>query len=742
MPNIAWGLDLGNRALKAVKLVREGGRIRIEDFEVIEHEQILSMAGDNRDSLIQSALAQFIQRHQTKNLPVAIGVSGQQSFARLIKLPPVEPKRIPEIVKFEAIQQIPFPLADVEWAYQLFQQKDSPDVEVGIFAMKKDLVNRQIEYFKSLHADVEVVQMSPVAVYNAMMFDNRVAEPTMFMDMGAENTDLVIADGATVWLRTLPIGGNSFTETLGKMFKLTFPKAEELKRNAATSKYAKQIFQAMRPVFADLVSEIQRSIGFYSTVHRDSRIAKIVVLGSTFQLPGLQKYLQQNLQLPIEKLDGFTADSPADAKAAAALGENSVTLATAYGLALQALGEGSVTSSLLPEAICRAKMWKAKTKWFAAAAALILLGTAAAGGMAYYHMFQYEQAKEVRRVNENTLATAKNRVSVWQSEVESKGETDRVRLTQLQSLQSYRETWMNILGDILMAAPPFERAKVAGMQRAQRPIIFIDQIRSAYRYDVTHAANARDDFPKYADEVNSPDVIGIQPAAGAPTGGFYDRSGRGGPVAAPVTPDAQAKPEDGKNRGFLVLVEGHTPNSNRAFVDTAFVNNLKTRTAEAMRKAGKDWYVARAELISSGNRITKDPNATGNVPAGGFGPRGGGFRQPTFGAGQQPSVNIPQDDPDLKTDLTQGLQGSGFGIGGSGFAPAPMGLPGRAIVRPGAVNPNVPGEEPEEKVIENEDPNFPGEQFNDDQVFKVLLVIRMDPAPKQDTQATPTDEAR
>src|SRR5207248_6074925 len=131
----------------------------------------------------------------------------------------------------------------------------------------------------------------------------RGVEPTMFMDMGAENADLVIADGSTVWMRTLPLGGNAFTDTLAKMFKVSFAKAEDLKRNAATSKYAKQIFQAMRPVFADLVSEIQRSVGFYASVHGDSRIKKVLALGGRFKVPGLQKYLQQNLQLDVERLD-------------------------------------------------------------------------------------------------------------------------------------------------------------------------------------------------------------------------------------------------------------------------------------------------------------------------------------------------------------------------------------------------------------------------------------------------------
>src|SRR5436305_11870144 len=160
------------------------------------------------------------------------------------------------------------------------------------------------------------MQMNPLAVYNAIYHDEKGDGTTMIVDLGAENTDLVIAEGESVWLRSIPIGGNNFTEALVKSFKLNFAKAEDLKRNAATSKYARQIFQAMRPVFADLVAEIQRSIGFYASVHRDSRIRKIIALGGTFRLPGLQKYLQQNLQLDVERLSSVQAASSSDSKLA------------------------------------------------------------------------------------------------------------------------------------------------------------------------------------------------------------------------------------------------------------------------------------------------------------------------------------------------------------------------------------------------------------------------------------------
>src|SRR5207253_7924181 len=160
--------DVGNRALKAIKLVRDANGLKIDDFEVIEHETVLSQSGDNRESLIQNALHNFVQRHPIKGGAVAIGVSGQSSFARFIKLPPVEDKKIPEIVRFEAIQQIPFPLDDVEWSYQLFRDPESPDVEVGIFAMRKELVNQHLAFFTSAGLNVQAVQMTPLADYNAL----------------------------------------------------------------------------------------------------------------------------------------------------------------------------------------------------------------------------------------------------------------------------------------------------------------------------------------------------------------------------------------------------------------------------------------------------------------------------------------------------------------------------------------------------------------------------------------------
>ncbi|HTW95468.1 MAG TPA: type IV pilus assembly protein PilM [Tepidisphaeraceae bacterium] len=581
-PRTAWGIDIGNRALKAIKLVRDSsGALRVDDFEVIEHENLLSNAGDNRESLIQSAMANFVQRHPAKGVFTAVSVSGSNSFARFIKLPPVEKKKIPEIVRFEAIQQIPFPLDDVEWRYQLFETPDSPDVEVGIFAMRKELVEQHIRYFTNVDLNVQCVQMNPLAVYNAMAYDDRIKGTTMIIDLGSENTDLIIADGETVWLRSIPIGGKNFTEILIKQFKLTFPKAEELKRTAATSKYAKQIFQAMRPVFADLVAEIQRSIGFYASVHRESRIKKVISLGGTFRLPGLQKYLQQNLQLDVERIDQIAAGAPMDAKSRALFEENLLSLASAYGLAVQAMGDAKIDTSLLPMHIRRQKMWKDKTPIFVGAAACFLAAPALAIGMYCFQNWQWQQNQPKRQSINNTISSAQEESSDWSNNVESQGDPDRNRIENIRNMFQGRSDWTTLTDYLYKALPTPKNIPIdllaahnwdaikARVPRAKRDILLVESIDPVY-------------VPNLGKMATDPTQTVV------PKPGGYD----------PTLPPESQIPADA--RGFVLDVKLITPYGGiqtfqaMAFVNQTFISNLRRMDEKAM--ADQPFYIARASI--------------------------------------------------------------------------------------------------------------------------------------------------
>src|SRR6476620_2669360 len=100
-----WGIDIGQCAMKAVRLELVDGKPTATAFDYVEHPKILSQPDADPDVLIREALTKFLDRTQIRHDQVAIGIAGQSGLARFVKLPPVEEKKIPEIVKFEAKQQ-------------------------------------------------------------------------------------------------------------------------------------------------------------------------------------------------------------------------------------------------------------------------------------------------------------------------------------------------------------------------------------------------------------------------------------------------------------------------------------------------------------------------------------------------------------------------------------------------------------------------------------------------------------
>lgn len=378
--NECWGIEMGFGAIKALKLQQDGDELKVLDYAVINHAKVLSTPDLDQDDAMRVALGTLASTKDLSGSRISISLPGHQSFARFAKLPPVDPKKVGDIVKFEAVQQIPFPLEEVEWDYQTFVSPDSPDVEVGIFAVTRERINSRLSMLADVGLTPDWATISPVAAYNAMAVDLGFTEEspgTIILDIGTVATDIIIAEAGRVWVRTFPIGGHQFTEALVNAFKLSYTKAEKLKREAEQTKHARHVFQAMRPIFGDLAQEIQRSIGFYQSVHPDADLKRLVGLGSTFKLPGLRKYLKQQLQLDVYRIEQFkklSLDGPQAGEFQAA----SLNLTTAYGCAIQALGVAPLRANLMPVTVLRDAMWKRKVPYFAAAAGL---AAAAAGVM-------------------------------------------------------------------------------------------------------------------------------------------------------------------------------------------------------------------------------------------------------------------------------------------------------------------------------------------------------------------------
>ena len=389
-----WGIEIGQAGLKAVHLryAEAADQVLAMGYQYIPHPKILSQPDAIPEELIPQAIETFLEANDVDGARVAISLPGPNSLARFINLPPVESNKVAQIVEYEAKQQIPFDLDDVIWSYQKISGSVDEDsgymlnAEVGLFAMKRDQVYETLQPFLDAGIEVDLVQIAPVALYNFVCYDqmgvraedteDESDEYTIVLDMGTDNTTLLITNGAKIWIRNVPLGGNHFTRALTKDMKLTFTKAEHLKCNATKSEDPRAVFQALRPVFNEYVSEIQRSIGYFSSVNRDAKIVRVLGCGNGFKLAGLQKFLQQSLQYTVERVESLQGVIGEKVLNDGDFQDNVLTFAVPLGLALQTLGVTPVHTTLLPSEIKTARLIRKKKPWAVVAASILLASLA------------------------------------------------------------------------------------------------------------------------------------------------------------------------------------------------------------------------------------------------------------------------------------------------------------------------------------------------------------------------------
>src|SRR5204862_1413889 len=90
--------------------------------------------------------------------------------------------------------------------------------------------------------------------------------------------------------------------------------------------------------------------------------------------PGLQKFLQEKLQLEVRKFNKLERSSGETVTTAPTFAENIMSFGVAYGLGLQGLKQARLQTNLLPHEVRLERIVRGKKPWAVAAAAALLFG--------------------------------------------------------------------------------------------------------------------------------------------------------------------------------------------------------------------------------------------------------------------------------------------------------------------------------------------------------------------------------
>jgi type IV pilus assembly protein PilM len=343
-----------------------------------EHEE-------NRKALIVSTIRNVLREKNIRTRRVVFSVSGQSVFTRFVKLPPVDESKVVQIIQYEAQQNVPFPIDEVIWDYQLVGNTQQGELEVVLLAIKSDIIEELNEGVESAELRTETVDVAPMALYNAVRYNEGDTEGcTMVVDIGARTTNLLFLEKNRVFSRSIPIAGNAITQSVAAEFNIPFLEADQLKRSkgfvALGGAYAEpgdeqqaRVSKIIRNVMTRLHAEVARSINFYRSQQGGSAPSRMLLSGGTSILPYTDRFFQEKLQIPIEYFNPFRNVDIDPSISREELARCAHFFGEVVGLGLRKLTKCPLEVNLLPRSIRARILMEQKRPYLAGAAICALL---------------------------------------------------------------------------------------------------------------------------------------------------------------------------------------------------------------------------------------------------------------------------------------------------------------------------------------------------------------------------------
>src|SRR6266576_71227 len=386
MPGVAriFTLNLGSQAISVADFrPQSGGGLVLRDYK--RRDLAIENPGEPiRHAQITATIREILNELGIKSARVNYAVAGQSVFARFVKLPSVEEEKIDRIIAFEAQQNVPFPIDEVVWDYQLVGGGADEQLQVVLVAIKSDLLEGINAAVEAAGLRPTVIGVANMALYNAFRYNySDVTDSSLVVDIGARTTNLLFIEPGKIFSRSVPIGGSSITTALAREFNEPFAAAETRKRESgfvslggAYADPAKvdiaRMSKIIRSTMTRLHAEIMRSISHYRTQQQGKAPARIYLCGGSSGMPYMREFFQEKLQVPIEFLNPVRNVAIANEADPRRIARSAHLLGELVGLGLRTVASCPMELNLRPASVIRAHEVERRRPFLIGAAACVI----------------------------------------------------------------------------------------------------------------------------------------------------------------------------------------------------------------------------------------------------------------------------------------------------------------------------------------------------------------------------------
>lgn len=338
----AIGLDIGQHSIKVVQAAANGGKLRVLRAEELPLPPDLSETG--------SALRRWWEESRLGHTPVAAQVGGGRVLYQHLKMEPEDPRTFEQVARMEALRFSEMTDAQMEVSVSPASRQKT-ERQLLLCMARPDLLDLALRPVIGAGLNLINACPAPVALYNGYAaLGEPIHQPTLFADLGATHTEVIVGDGQGVrFARSFALGTAQLSQSLATRAKIPFAQAE---RTRLQAKSAEELPGDMGTLAAGFVRQWIQELNACLQLYRESRppepqsenIRRLMLCGGGALWQPLQTALKADLGLPLS-LPGTLPGCEQ---------QSSQPFVIACGLAADALGIARAPSSLLTPQIRQA----------------------------------------------------------------------------------------------------------------------------------------------------------------------------------------------------------------------------------------------------------------------------------------------------------------------------------------------------------------------------------------------------
>lgn len=341
----AVGLDISDHAIRFVELKESVHGLVVGKFGEQKLPTGTIDAGVIKDgNTLKTALIGLRREHGIEFVHALL--PEEKAYLFRIEVPDLSAEETYDNIAFQLEEHAPISAAEAIFDYiivdPLFGSVGAGMREALVSVFPQSVLEEHIEIYKGAGMTPLSFEMEGSALARSIVpFNDK--GTYMIVDFGSERSGvLIVHHGSVHFTTTIEMGGGAITEAIAKKLSIGLEEAEALKRDGAFRRQGK--YRELFPILVDAISDLREEINrlfVYWHNHPEKKggeppaIQKVLVTGGDADLEGLAEHFALSLNVPVEVANVWVNCFSTESYIPPISRNQSLSFASAIGLALR-----------------------------------------------------------------------------------------------------------------------------------------------------------------------------------------------------------------------------------------------------------------------------------------------------------------------------------------------------------------------------------------------------------------------